>query len=543
MQTTDVLVAGAGPVGLTMACELRRHGVDCRIIDPLPEPANQCKAIGIQPRTLEIWEDMGIVTDAINAGLWLRGMRGYVNGKQTVELLLDLPDAPYGFLALPQYETERILTDHLNRFGIAIERKTSLVSFRQNKDDVIVDLSVGGGAEQIRCRYLVGCDGAHSTVRHGLELPFEGDRYAEQYMLGDVEMQWGFPHGWAYRFVQVVDGKMDDLLVCIPIPGRNRYRLSMLAAPELATAQQPGGADHGLLKDGLTPTLAHIQAVVGRLAPAGAKAGNLRWSSLFGLSHRIVTRYNVDRVFLAGDAAHIHPPTGAQGMNTGIQDAYNLAWKLALVVKGAAHPVLLESYDAERRPVGEEVVGRTHQQAEAQRRGETDTAHDRLMKDAQLLVNYRDSQWVAEDLETPDAQDLGPHPGDRTPDVFGLRRMGIGFPLRLFDVFRGTGHVLLFYAESVKPDHVRPVVEMAASIRTRFGEHICPYAIVDATATADLSGFEGLPILQDADGAFRRTYHTTTTSALLIRPDGYIAYRCAPVRSDCLAKYLERIFS
>jgi pentachlorophenol monooxygenase len=540
MQTTDVLVVGAGPIGLMMASELRRHGVACRIIDALPEPANQCKAIGIQPRTLEIWENIGIVTDAINAGLWLRGLRVYANGKQMSEMVLDLPDAPYGFLALPQYETERILTAHLNRLGAFIERKTILVSFRQNEEAVIADLSVEGVAEQIRCRYLVGCDGAHSTVRHGLELSFEGDRYAEQYMLGDVEMQWDLPHGWSYRFLHLVDDKMDDLLVCIPIPGKNRYRLSMFASSELVAARRP--VDHGLSADGPKPTLAHIQAVVDRLAPPGAKVGNLRWSSLFGLSHRIVPRYNVDRVFLAGDAAHIHPPTGAQGMNTGVQDAYNLAWKLSLVVKGAAHPGLLESYDAERRPVGEEVVGRTHQQAEAQRRGEADTARDRLMKDAQLLVNYRDSPWVTEDSGTADAQDHGPRPGDRAPDVLGLRREGIGFPLRLFDVLRGTGHVLLVYAGSVKPDHVRPVVEMAASVQARYGEHIRPYAIVEATATGNLSGFDSLPVLRDADGAFRHIYHTTTTTALLIRPDGYIAYRCAPVRSDCLTKYLERIF-
>ncbi len=136
MRTTDVLVAGAGPVGLMMACELRRHGVNCRIIDPLSEPANQCKALGIQPRTLKIWEDIGIVTEAVNAGIWLRGLRVYVNGKQTTEITLNLPDVPFGFLALPQYETERILTNHLSGLGSSIERKTVLTSFRQTEDDV-----------------------------------------------------------------------------------------------------------------------------------------------------------------------------------------------------------------------------------------------------------------------------------------------------------------------------------------------------------------------------------------------------------------------
>ena len=141
MRTTDVLVAGAGPVGLMMACELRRHGVTCRIIDPLPEPANQCKAIGIQPRTLEIWEDMGIATEAIDAGLWLRGIRVYVNGKQTTEVVLELPETPYGFLALPQYDTERMLTTHLSRLGVAIERNKKLTSFRQTQAEVLADLT------------------------------------------------------------------------------------------------------------------------------------------------------------------------------------------------------------------------------------------------------------------------------------------------------------------------------------------------------------------------------------------------------------------
>lgn len=544
MHTTDVLVAGAGPVGLTMACELRRHGVDCRIIDTLPEPANQCKAIGIQPRTLEIWEDMGIATEAINAGLWLRGMRAYVNGTQTADIVLDLPGAPYGFLALPQYESERILTAHLNRFGTAVERKTTLVSFQQNKEGVIAHLSAAG-AEQIRCRYLVGCDGAHSTVRRGLNLPFEGDRYAEHYMLGDVEMQWDLPHGWSYRFMHVVDGKMDDILVCIPIPGRNRYRLSMLASPELVATQRPGGIDHGLLKGGPRPTLAHIQAVVDRLAPAGTKVGHLRWSALFGLSHRIVPRYNVERVFLAGDAAHIHPPTGAQGMNTGIQDAYNLAWKLALVIKGVAHHRLLDSYDAERRPVGEEMVGRTHQRAEAQHRGETEmgTARERLMQEAQLLVNYRGSSWVAEESAKGHGEDHGPRPGDRAPDILGMRREGIGFPLRLFDVLRGTGYVLLFYIDSTQPDDGQSIPEIAASIRARYGQYIRPYAIIDPAATADLHELDALPVLQDTDGAFRRVYHAAAGTAYLIRPDGYVAYRGPTAQCDALLKYLERIFS
>ncbi|HJU04536.1 MAG TPA: FAD-dependent monooxygenase, partial [Nitrospiraceae bacterium] len=342
------------------------------------------------------------------------------------------------------------------------------------------------------------------------------------------------------RFLHAADGKMDDLLVCVPLPGKNRYRMSMFAPPELLRRPQQEEVAHGLVTDGPKPTLAHIQAVVDRLAPARTKIGNLRWSSLFGLSHRMVSRYSVGRAFLAGDAAHIHPPTGAQGMNTGVQDAYNLAWKLALVVKGAAPATLLDSYNAERLPVGQDVVGRTHQQAEAQRRGEAETDRDRLMKDSQLLVNYRESRWVEEDLATPDVLNNGPRPGDRAPDVVGLRREGIGFSLRLFDLLRGTAHVLLLYAGPVERDHIRLFGEIAASVQARVGEHIRSYVIVDANANP--SAFGGLPVLHDADGAFRRIYDTAQTSAYLIRPDGYIAYRAFPVRSDSLISYLEQIF-
>lgn len=370
-------------------------------------------------------------------------------------------------------------------------------------------------------------------------MSFEGDRYTEQYMLGDVEVDWEMPYGFSCRFLHVNEGKVDDLLVCIPLPGKNRYRMSMLASPELLHGPQQGEVAHGLVTDGLKPTLRHIQAVVDRLAPPGTKVGTLRWSSLFGLSHRIVPRYSVGRVFLVGDAAHIHPPTGAQGMNTGLQDAYNLAWKLALVVKGAAHPELLDSYNAERLPVGQDVVGRTHQQAEAQRRGETGTDRDRLMKDSQLLVNYRESTWVAEDLGMPNDLNNGPCPGDRAPDVLGLRREGIGFPLRLFDLLRGTGYVFLFYASSARQDH-HLFADIAVSLRGRFKENIFLYVITDGHAT--LSTLDGHPVLQDTDGAFRRVYDTATTSAYLIRPDGYIAYRCAAVRFDSLLRYLERIF-
>ena len=227
--------------------------------------------------------------------------------------------------------------------GVAVQRGVRVTGFEQDLDGVTATLAGDIGEQTVRAAYLVGADGAHSAVRKGLGLTFEGAAFEERYMLGDVEVDWSVPRGYGIRSMHQTDGKTDDLLVCIPLPGRGRYRMSMLVPDELT--------------DGDTPQLHHIQAVLDRLSPEPTTARNLRWSSVFRISHRIVDAYGKGRVFVAGDAAHIHPPTGAQGMNTGIQDAHNLAWKLALALAGQAAPGLLESYDAERRPSAKKSSG------------------------------------------------------------------------------------------------------------------------------------------------------------------------------------------
>lgn len=408
-RTTDVLIAGAGPVGLSAAAELRRRGVRCRLVDRLPARLPYAKAVGIQPRTLELWDRMGLARTIVEAAVPMRGQLIYVNGAERARIELALPDeVPYGFAALPQYETERLLEEYVAGLGTVVERDTELLSFTQDADGVTARLgTASGGAEEVRARYLIGCDGAHSIVRKGLGLDFEGDAFPEEYMLADVEADWDLPHGYAVRSMHCTDdGATDDLLVCIPLPGAGRYRMSMLVPPELSAQPadpaapadpQPARGDgvaHGP-KGGRVPQLSHVQAVVDRLAPSPATVSAMRWSSVFRISHRIVDRYAEGRVFVAGDAAHIHPPTGAQGMNTGIQDACNLAWKIALVVRGEAGPALLASYDAERRPVGEEVVGRTVRHATQGIETDPDDPRTVMLREAQLLVGYRDGPLAA----------------------------------------------------------------------------------------------------------------------------------------------------
>ncbi|MEU6890217.1 FAD-dependent monooxygenase [Streptomyces sp. NPDC046557] len=534
----DVLVVGAGPVGLSAAAELRRRGTSCRVVDRLPARLPYAKAVGIQPRTLEVWDRMGLVQAVLDIAVPMRGQLMYENGVAKTRIELSLPpDVPYGFAALPQYETERILEEYLNRFGTAIERETELVSFTQDATGVTGLLRTPHGEEEVRTRFLVGCDGAHSLVREGLGLTFEGGALPDEYMLADIEVDWDMPYGYGVRSEhRNAEGAVDDLLVCIPLPGERRYRVSMLVAPELSTAARAGTDEvaHGL-EGGRAPELAHVQKVLDRLSPRPTTASALRWSSVFRISHRLVNRYGGGRVFVAGDAAHIHPPTGAQGMNTGIQDAWNLAWKLALAVDGDADPDLLASYDAERRPVGLEVVGRTVRHAAHGIHTDRGDPMSVLRREAQLLVGYPDSPLVqpAEPEAGP-----GPRPGERAPDCGGLRTAIAAYPLRLFDVLRGREHTVVLYGKGPEvPDvaHVTEVVHELAPDRV----NICA-----VLATTDAGGAAPFPVYRDGAGEFARLYGVGEDPTLfVVRPDGYLGARLCPPGGPGLGSYLSRVFA
>jgi len=536
---TEVLVVGAGPVGLTTAHELRRRAVDVIVLDRRHAPAPFAKAVGIQPRTVELWDGAGVARAALDAAATLRGAIVYVNGEQVSRIELRLPDeVPYRFLALPQYETERVLAEALSTFGTHVQRGVELVDFVQDDAEVTATVRDLEGERTITARYLVGCDGAHSRVRSRLGLAFEGGAIANEFMLADVELDWDLPTGYSVRATRRSGDGPDDLLVCIPLPGRGRYRVSMLAPAELSTGDVPAErVQHGL-EGGRAPQLRHIQAVLDRLAPQPTTASHLRWSSVFRISHRLVDRYGLGRVFVAGDAAHIHPPTGAQGMNTGIQDAFNLAWKLELAVRDVAAEGLLDSYHSERHPVGEEVVGRTVRAARTGiAAGDSDDLDTVLAREAQLLVGYPDSPLVGEDIGDGALDGAAPAAGQRAPDATGLHQDAVSYPIRLHELLRHGGHTLLLWAGD---DHAveaqrRLCDQVSGELRERVHCHLVVAAEV---ALADTAG----PVLRDGSHRFASAYGTTGTevAAYLIRPDGYVAYRSDRPAAAAILTHLRR---
>jgi pentachlorophenol monooxygenase len=521
----EVLIAGAGPIGVTAAIELARRGIACRIVDPLVEPPQYAKAVGVQPRTLEVFEGMGVLRRILDAALLMRGQIVYINGERVAELDMTVPDdVPFRFIAIPQYATEAILRDELAQHGVQVRRGVRVTGFEQDADGVTATLAGDAGEQRVRADYLIGADGAHSAVRKALGLTFEGAAFEEQYMLGDVEVDWSMPHGYGIRSMHQTDGNTDDLLVCIPLPPfdalrasahrrHNRYRMSMLVPDELSA--------------GDTPQLDHLQAVLDRLSPEPTTARNLRWSSVFRISHRIVDAYGRGRVFVAGDAAHIHPPTGAQGMNTGIQDAHNLAWKLALVLSGHAAPGLLESYDAERRPVGEEVVGRTVRSAREGIGADSTDADYVIRREAQLLIDYGGSPIVADGA------------GTRAPDATGLTRDAVTGPLRLFSLLGRREHTTVLYAPDGSVDVAAYERAAAAAVDAAHGR-MEVYLI--AAPGADVGATE-LPVVVDSGGEFARAYAPPGAAAYVVRPDGYLSLAAQRVDPAELVTHLRATFA
>ncbi|MFM0324447.1 FAD-dependent monooxygenase [Caballeronia glebae] len=536
--TTDVLIAGAGPVGLMLAAELRRDGVNVRIVDAHDERTFFVKALGVTARTLEIFDDLGIARDAIDAGVWLTGADTYQDGAPAFSAEVPRAGLPYGALSLAQFETERILEAALARNGGHVEYGATLVDFTESGDTIDAHIQDAcGESRTVRCRWLVGCDGARSTVRRQLNVAYEGDQYPQTFMLADLDVDWNLPRGRMYRFNvsgqgQAEGGSGSTTLAALPVRGSaRRYRLSMVLLPDDA-------ARHTLNS---TPDFDEIQRIMLPVMPKGTRLSSMRWSSVYRVSHRIAQHYARSRVFLAGDAAHIHPPVGGQGMNTGLQDVHNLAWKLTLASRGLASQTLLDSYEAERRPVGLDVVESTS------RALNTVLAHGEIkpaMRETQLLVGYRGSSPIVADDAADMAAEL-PAPGDRAPQAGGLVEAFIGHAQRLQDHLGRGRHTLVGYIDDdAEGARVAAFTEAVDAWRVALGTAASAVLIVSprfASAPSFVPACEAYRTLSDNAGEFADVFGAKNGMTWVVRPDGHIGFRSASCSARTLFAWLDRV--
>lgn len=334
-----VLVAGAGPVGLTLAMALKRRGVEVRIIDKSAARTDKSKALVLWSRTLELLDIQGCTAPFLETGMKATGARMLAKGHELVHLPLELSPSLYNYaLMIPQSDTERLLEDQLASLGVKVERNVELLSFIDQDKGVSALLSHADGTEEtVNAAWLAACDGAHSTIRNQLKLAFDGETDPSDWVLADVQIEGELPDN-EISICLTPDGVM----AFFPIAGR-RFRVI---------------ADMGLTRqaDAAPLTLEEVQALIDQRGPSGLHAHSPIWLAHFSINERKIKEYRHGHVFLSGDASHIHSPAGGQGMNTGMQDAFNLAWKLALVWHGQASPTLLDSYSPERSAIDDQVL-------------------------------------------------------------------------------------------------------------------------------------------------------------------------------------------
>jgi 2-polyprenyl-6-methoxyphenol hydroxylase-like FAD-dependent oxidoreductase len=535
----DVLIVGAGPVGLTAAAALTHQGLRCRIIDKAPAPSDKSKALVVWCRTLELLEQLGLAETFVATGLKINGGTIHANGKPVVHLVMRTDESTYGFpLMIPQNDTERLLTEHLAAKGVHIERQVELLSFTQSPDAAHCKLRhPDGGEESLDVPWLVGSDGAHSTVRHTLGMPFTGAAEPNDWMLADVHMHGPIPE-------DEISAYWHDKGVLVIFPmGNHRFRMVADTGAATADVHPPD------------PTLADVQAKLDERGPQGVTVSDPIWLANFRINERKVSDYRQGRVLLAGDAAHIHSPAGGQGMNTGMQDAFNLAWKLALICRGQAHSEpLLNSYSVERSAVGDQVLHNAERfttvatlrnpTAQWIRNhlapivGSFHFVQDKIKQGFfELSINYRHSPLAAENWPSLTG---GLAAGDRLCDAPLAPTTG-GAPITLFAALNPSEHTLLLLPGTAPHAGFAGLLETAESIRAQFPNLFSTLAILTESDPAQkMPTGPNVTTWLDTTGRIHEKLHAKEPTLIWIRPDQYIGYRSQPANGEALIAYLRR---
>lgn len=469
MSDTQVLVVGGGPTGLVLACQLAVRGVGVRVVDRSDRFYGGSRADGIQPRSMELFDDLGVVDRMLASGDLGIPMKAYRGDEVVWEGRMTEPVEPTASTPypnpwfVPQFRIEEILRERLADLGVRVELSTELTDFTQDADGVTATLA---GGETLRVRYLVGADGGASTVRKKLGIAFPGETDESVAML--------FADAW-------VDGVTHDHGRIWPVGEAGGVSVMPLAGTDqFVVVARPQEGDTESVRDYLRR---QVTEASGR---DDIIVREVSWHTTWRANTRLAERFREGRVFLAGDAGHVHPPTGGQGMNTGMGDGYNLGWKLAAVLAGASE-ALLDSYEPERIAAARLALRLSTALLEKHRRGDED-AHVRGPELYGLTLNYRDGLLTRDDRPEPGRLTAG----DRAPDAPVTTADGTS--ARLFDLYRGPHWTLLSFGAA-------PGVDL--------GPDVHAYTI----------GEQGVV---DRDGHVRAAYDMADGTLVLVRPDGYV---------------------
>jgi 2-polyprenyl-6-methoxyphenol hydroxylase-like FAD-dependent oxidoreductase len=519
-QKTDVLIIGAGPVGLTVAIELARRNVNVRIIEKRDKPSTRSKALVIHARTLEFFDILGIADELVESGYTSPGIDFSADAENPLRANMYGLDTRFPYiLILPQAETEAILERHLNQFGIEVERSSSLTHFQETETGVNATIEYKDCSQiEIESKYLVGADGSRSTVREGLKLPFEGSPYSWTAFLGDIHMEGHHAEGGTEQH-----SNDRGLAFIVPFDDGSHRIVTI----DRKYQNQPE-------KRGLE--LEELQESISAILEKPVSLSQPKWLSRWGAELRLAPRYQVGRVFIAGDAAHTHSPAGGQGMNTGIQDAFNLGWKLAFAVKGELSQKILSTYDAERHQIGKKIL-RT-----------SDFLLSSLLLRQRLLRQMREllfrifiplpfvQKKLAQNLSGLGVSydtGVGELAGQRIPD---MELMSANHErVRLYELLRFPGYTMLLFIDPNQAQSQRKQIEQ---ILNSCDESLKAHVVLN-NGLPQLHDFSANTLV-DYRGDLETKLGAKTGRIILVRPDGYVAFDLDNLDANTFEKQLKQ---